>query len=137
MPRLLQGPVLVAPPAVLARPGQAHGAMKLRMLLCLHQGKGPNLQIFSVKEGKKKNPKKQIPSFRRKPKIFMCFRVFFQNVYAELYKRLCKNICFFKGKGGQFKAKNLTISEKYQEDKLQPFLSLCFISFFISPDREI
>lgn len=64
MPRLLQGPVLAAPPAVLAWPGQAHGAMKLRMLLCLHQGKGPNLQIFSVKEEKKKtNPKsKFLPS---------------------------------------------------------------------------
>lgn len=63
-------------PAALAWPGQAQGAMKLKMLLCLHQGKSPNLLIFSVKE-EKNHQNTQVPSFRMETKdfhmFFMCF----------------------------------------------------------------
>lgn len=61
--------------------------------------------------------------------------MFFQNISTELSKRLCKTFVFLRWRGCQVKVKNLTISEKYQKDKLQSFFPLRFISF-LSPLTE-
>lgn len=55
-------PCLQPLPPALARPGQAQGATKLKMLLCLHQGERRNLEIFSVKEEKTTKTAKFLPS---------------------------------------------------------------------------
>lgn len=65
--------------------------------------------------------------------FFMCF---FKTSSLSCTKYLlCKTFGFFRGRGCQFKVKNLTISEKYQKDKLQSFFPLRFISF-LSPVTE-